>query len=143
MNRDTFHPVQLERVWTDSVSTKQIWNAHSEHDAEQLRLTEDDLTVECSVHEFLSDGAFVVRFYASMGNSISDPVYQWECTIMGQFRIQAELFDQHQVNVWARTNAYYLLLPFVRELVFALTIRLPSGPYIVPLITIPIESANV
>lgn len=57
--------------------------------------------------------------------------------IMGQFRVDEEKFKKEKIDKWARINAPYILYPYLREHVFALTARSGFDPVLLPLVELP------
>jgi preprotein translocase subunit SecB len=57
--------------------------------------------------------------------------------IVGEFRIDESRFPRDKIDVWATINAPYVLYPYVREHVFALTTRSGFPGVILPLLQIP------
>ncbi len=57
--------------------------------------------------------------------------------IMGQFKVDESTFDKAKIDKWARINAPYILYPYLREHVFALTARSGFDPVLLPLVELP------
>src|SRR6266496_6086773 len=53
--------------------------------------------------------------------------------IMGQFKVDESTFEKAKIDKWARINAPYILYPYLREHVFALTARAGFNPVLLPL----------
>ncbi|MFP4347001.1 MAG: protein-export chaperone SecB, partial [Desulfococcaceae bacterium] len=56
--------------------------------------------------------------------------------IEGEFKVGEE-FPDDQINDWARRNAPIILMPYLREHVYALTARSGFKPLILPLVVVP------
>ena len=63
--------------------------------------------------------------------------YSLRVHIMGQFRVDESQFDKAKIDAWARINAPYILYPYLREHVFALTARAGFEPLLLPLLELP------
>jgi preprotein translocase subunit SecB len=57
--------------------------------------------------------------------------------IWGEFRIDESRFPRDKIDVWATINAPYVLYPYLREHVYALTSRSGFPGVILPLMQIP------
>ncbi len=57
--------------------------------------------------------------------------------IMGQFKVDESTFEKAKIDKWARINAPYILYPYLREHVFALTARAGFNPVLLPLLELP------
>lgn len=63
--------------------------------------------------------------------------YSLRVHLMGQFRVDEQQFDIAKIDTWARINAPYILYPYLREHVFALTARCGFDPVLLPLVELP------
>jgi preprotein translocase subunit SecB len=63
--------------------------------------------------------------------------YSLRVHIMGQFRVDETQFDKAKIDAWARINGPYILYPYLREHVFALTARAGFEPLLLPLLELP------
>jgi len=57
--------------------------------------------------------------------------------IIGEFRVDESRFPREKIDVWATINAPYILYPYLREHVYALTTRSGFPGVILPLMQIP------
>jgi Preprotein translocase subunit SecB len=72
------------------------------------------------------------------------PLFRLRVHIMGDFRVDEATFPMEKLLRWSSVNAPFILYPFLREQVFALTARCGFRPVILPMVTVPtfkIESA--
>ena len=104
---------------------------------ERLEETHADLSVECRESEELPGDEFCVDFFVSIGKSIANPLYSFSLLARATFEYDPSEFDKSKVAVWARQNGFYLLLPFIRQMVFDLTKYSKPGAYYVPMLTNP------
>jgi len=63
--------------------------------------------------------------------------YSLRAHIMGQFKVDETKFKKEKIDLWARINAPYILYPYLREHVFALTARGGFDPVLLPLVELP------
>jgi preprotein translocase subunit SecB len=63
--------------------------------------------------------------------------YELRAHIMGQFKVDETHFKKEKIDLWARINAPYILYPYLREHVFALTARGGFDPVLLPLVELP------
>jgi preprotein translocase subunit SecB len=63
--------------------------------------------------------------------------YSLRAHIMGQFKVDEAQFKKEKIDLWARINAPYILYPYLREHVFALTARSGFDPVLLPLVELP------
>jgi len=63
--------------------------------------------------------------------------YSLRVHIMGQFQIDESGFGKDKIDLWARVNAPYILYPYLREHVFALTARSGFDPLLLPMVLLP------
>lgn len=57
--------------------------------------------------------------------------------IFGEFRVNEELFPAGRIYEWAKSNAFFILYPYIREQVYALSARCGFSPVLLPLLEIP------
>lgn len=133
-----FQPHDIQLVDIELMLSHVEHMADSLADDQALRANWGDVQIGRSCLEPLSPEAPVkVALHVKIGYGIEAPLYRIEVLVVGHFMFNTETFDPPRVRNWAETNGYWLLLPFVREIVFGATKFLPSGPYFVPLVTLP------
>lgn len=57
--------------------------------------------------------------------------------IIGEFQVNEELFPKDQILSWAARNAPLIMMPYLREQVYALTARCGFRPMLMPLFEVP------
>lgn len=57
--------------------------------------------------------------------------------LYGEFRVNEELFPVERIAEWAKVNAFFILYPYIREQVYALSARCGFSPVLLPLLEIP------
>jgi Preprotein translocase subunit SecB len=63
--------------------------------------------------------------------------YYLKAEILGQFEVDETLFPVEKLNDWASKNAPMILFPYLREQLYALTLRAGFNPLILPLFQVP------
>lgn len=65
--------------------------------------------------------------------------YEIRIDIRGLFKIDEAAFDHdaERINEWASQNAFYILLPYLREQLYSLTQKAGFRPAILPLAEVP------
>lgn len=134
------HPMQLEAisvkrlrvdVWDGSLAENfegpikfSFQNGHGE-------LNKDDLTISVGVRALVGD--------AEDNNSSAEDAMPFiiEVELFGIFSVDLTRFQERLVPNWARMNAPYLLLPYVREQVYGLASRAGIKGLLVPLFVQP------
>ncbi len=96
---------------------------HSEFDEKSRQI---DVAVGIHINDEESDS----------DEAISEPPFFLNVAVHGEFHIGEEFPDEH-ITDWARRNAPLILMPFVREHVYALTVRSGFKPLILPLFEVP------
>jgi preprotein translocase subunit SecB len=66
-----------------------------------------------------------------------DAPFSLTIELVGDFQVDDERFPVDHLDNWARENAPYILLPYLREHVYALTARCGLEPMILPLAVVP------
>jgi len=66
-----------------------------------------------------------------------DAPFSMRIELIGQFKVDESQFPKEHVNDWARRNAPYILMPYVREQAYALTTRCGFRPMLIPLTQVP------
>lgn len=65
-----------------------------------------------------------------------DSPFSLRVEIVGEFKV-TEKFPIEHIDNWARRNAPFILMPFLREHVYALTLRSGFKPINLPLLEVP------
>jgi hypothetical protein len=58
--------------------------------------------------------------------------------LVGMFEVDDSQFQAERIYEWATTNAMYIMYPYLREHVFALTSRAGFTPLLMPLVEVPL-----
>lgn len=65
------------------------------------------------------------------------PLFRLRVHILGDFRVDESNFPLDKLMRWSDVNAPYIMYPFLREQVYALTARCGFRPVVLPMITVP------
>lgn len=65
------------------------------------------------------------------------PLFRLRVSILGDFRVDEAKFPMEKLIRWSDINAPFILYPFLREQIFALTARCGFRPVILPMVTVP------
>ena len=69
---------------------------------------------------------------------IEGPPFFLNIEVVGVFEVDDTLFPAERIYEWATTNAVFILYPYIREHVFALTARAGFKPMLLPLVEVPL-----
>ncbi len=131
------HDIQLVSLAVHKLHIEQIADDSQATD-EARKATGNDVTIfRRFVGGDAETGSFRVGLEVQIGWKTENPVYRIEAGVIGTMEIPKSQYVEDKVRDWSETNGYYLLLPFLRETIFTSTKFMPSGPYFVPLITLP------
>jgi len=62
--------------------------------------------------------------------------------LLAKFSVDQDRFPIQQIDHWAENNAPLILFPYLREHVYALSIRAGIKPILLPLMEVPVLSPN-
>lgn len=71
------------------------------------------------------------------GNVKGHPFYL-NVELVGMFEVDDTVFPAERIYEWATTNAMFIMYPYLREHVFALTARAGFTPMLMPLVEVPL-----
>lgn len=66
-----------------------------------------------------------------------DRPFSLHISLIGHFRVDPEKFPMDKINHWAANNAPVIILPYIREHAYSLSMRAGFEPIIFPLIQVP------
>lgn len=75
---------------------------------------------------------------AEVGSLEENIPFLLECEIRGIFKVDTNIFPSESLNKWAEENAPLLLMPFLREHIYAASLRAGLNPIILPLFHLPV-----
>lgn len=135
---DTFsklHPIQLVSLDVLELYIKVIQPISSG----DLKLREEDFTIKTG-HSIYNKEAhtIAVKMEIEIGEEEGKKTpFTLRVIIGGVFKVDETKFQIVHIEDWAKRNAPIILYPYLREHVFALTVRCGYPGLILPLLTVP------
>ncbi|MBS1562320.1 MAG: hypothetical protein JSS89_12005 [Bacteroidetes bacterium] len=81
-----------------------------------------------------------VELAVKVGFDLDEPLYTFEYVIIGRFAYRGNEYDSARLELWARNNAIYTLIPFLREGMYVTTLTSKHAPFLLPMFTIPLTT---
>ncbi|WP_295978013.1 protein-export chaperone SecB [uncultured Variovorax sp.] len=130
------HPIQLRDIFVSSLScVVNDWVAAKDFSGEI------DLSIQSGVSELTpgdSNVAVGIKATVTSVKKVNDKsIFEIFVDLNGQFEVDLERFKFENLEDWARTNAPFLLIPYVREQVYGLAMRAGISGLILPLLVQP------
>lgn len=66
------------------------------------------------------------------------PPFHLRVELLGIFEVDDAVFPADKIYDWAKVNALFIMYPYLREHVFALTARMGFRPMLLPLVEVPL-----
>lgn len=130
------HPIQLHEIGVTQLSCV-ITDIKAAKDFRG----EIDLEIKTGISDLIpGDGHIAVGIQARVapdGASAGDPIFEIKVEINGQFEVDLEKFKFEDLPDWAKINAPFLLLPYVREQIYGLALRAGMTGLVIPLFVQP------
>lgn len=130
------HPIQLINLTVDELYIKVLDRQKSEsEDAPR------DFTLTVSRSEYDSESKVIsVKLQMEMMPEEDGPTcpFEMRIAVAGHFQVDEDRFPIDQINNFAEKNAPIILIPYLREHSYSLTIRAGVDSMIFPLITVPV-----
>lgn len=63
--------------------------------------------------------------------------FEIRVSLNGLFTVDESRFPVEHIESWAKNNAFFIMFPYLREHVYALTVRAGVKPMLLPLLEIP------
>lgn len=130
------HPIQLVSLDVEELYLR-VLDRYKFTDKEYSQ--EFSLSVGRSDYDAERKEIFVkltLEFIPEVGKELDRP-YEMRVQVAGQFQVDDQLFPIEQINNWAQYNAPMILIPYIREHSYSLSIRAGFEGLIVPMITVP------
>jgi preprotein translocase subunit SecB len=130
------HPIQLVSLDVEELYLR-VLDRYKFTDKEYSQ--EFSLSVGRSDYDAERKEIFVkltLEFIPEVGQELDRP-YEMRVQVAGQFQVDDQLFPIEQINNWAQYNAPMILIPYIREHSYSLSIRAGFEGLIVPMITVP------
>lgn len=134
---ESFHPIQLLNVSVEELHLKIIDRELLSGDYPR----EFGLTVGRSDYNS-EDKTIAVRMLMEIEpvfdeNGNSDRPFEMKICICGYFDVDDTAFPVDKVHDWAEKNAPVILIPYMRENAYSLSLRCGIEPVIFPLVQVP------
>nr|WP_181375046.1 protein-export chaperone SecB [Polaromonas sp. W10N]AWD72311.1 preprotein translocase subunit SecB [Polaromonas sp. W10N] len=131
------HPIQLREILVTSLSIKVL-----DPKVAQDFVGEIDLVLKLGTSDLVEgDEQLAVGIYAKVSPKLptegGEPAFVIEVELNGQFTVDLENFKFEDLNDWSKINAPFLLLPYIREQVYGLSVRAGVKGIIFPLVVQP------
>lgn len=86
------------------------------------------------------DSVIVVGVKCKSGSQDDErtPPLEIRVELMGVFKVDQEKFPIEHIDEWAEKNAPFILLPYLREHVYSLTLRAGIKNLIIPMFNLPL-----
>ncbi len=85
-----------------------------------------------------NQGIFTVGIQLELGKEKSKKnKYYARLELLGHFHIDLTRFSEGKIDVWTQQNAPVILLPYLREHIYSMTMRAGFKPFILPLVQVP------
>lgn len=97
----------------------------------------DDKTIAIGIHMKVEPIQSEFPDNHKNDDEINTPAFVLEVELHGQFLIDLEKFQQKHIDLWAKINAPFLLLPYVREHIYGLANRAGIRGMMLPLFIQP------
>lgn len=136
------HPIQLRDILVEHLSIT-VNDPKTAHDFEGTV----ELELNVGTSDFSPDDPFLavgVRARVAPGakQDSGDPAFVAEVELSGQFEVNFERFKFEHLDEWAKINAPFLLLPYVREHIYGLAMRAGVRGLVIPLFIQPRKIVN-
>ncbi|KGE69701.1 MULTISPECIES: protein-export chaperone SecB [Pseudomonas] len=130
------HAIQLSNITVDELYIK-ILDRESFDGKSFPR--DFSLTVSRSDYD-AEDKVISVRLEMNLQpeSEIIDRPFEMRIKIAGHFEVDEDNFPMEQINNFAENNAPVLLIPYIREQAYSLSIRAGVDPVLFPLVQVPI-----
>lgn len=127
------HPIQLLKVDITELHFK------SGNSSDPLyEIPEEMIKLSVGYTKINEQSTFVVGIMVEIGDEeVKTQKYFAKIKLVGNFHVDTTAFSETHVSMWAQQNAPVILLPFVREHLYSITLRAGFKPFILPLIQVP------
>lgn len=130
------HPVQLVNITVDELHIKTLDRQNIDDESYPREFS---LTVGRSDYD-AEKKMISVRLLMEMmpEEGAEDRPFEMRIAVAGHFEVDEDNFPVAEINKFAERNAPIILVPYIREQAYALTMRAGVEPLIFPLITVPV-----
>lgn len=124
------HPIQLMQMQVHEILFKRNKNFSTNDEGE-----EPNLKIGTG-HEIFDDGAVLAVGIKAKTENSATAKYNIAVELVGLFSV-SDGFDKQFLSEWAEENAPFLLLPYVREHIYSLSLRAGLNPLFLPTVEVP------
>lgn len=136
-NRPELHPVQLKEIFVSELTALV-------HDHNAARDFQGNVNIKTKMGNtpYEDGSSFVgVRVDVSVAPALEEgqirPSFEFRVRLEGHFEVDFTKFKSEHIDEWARVNAVYLIMPYVREHVYGLALRTGIRGVVLPMLVIP------
>jgi hypothetical protein len=115
-------------------SACELTTGHSDYDPEE-KLIKIAIKVEAGRPKTSEENA---ERAAAAGTPEELPPFHMRIDMVGIFAVDDSVFPADRIYEWAKVNALFIMYPYLREHVFALTARAGFKPLLLPLVEVPL-----
>jgi preprotein translocase subunit SecB len=130
------HPIQLHEIGVTQLSCV----INDVKAAKDFR-GDIDLEIKTGISDLVpGDGHIAVGIQARVAPDVdgdNEPAFEIKVELSGQFEVDLERFKFEDLTDWAKINAPFLLLPYVREQIYGLGLRAGMTGLVIPLFVQP------
>lgn len=140
------HPIQLQEITINKLSV--VIHDHEKALAYQggvsmkmghgkSDFSTDDCTISIGIRVKVEPTTSEISESSENDADAGNPAFVLEVELHGHFLINLEKFQQKHIDLWAKNNAPFLLLPYVREHIYGLANRAGIRGMVLPLFIQP------
>jgi preprotein translocase subunit SecB len=131
------HPVQLVNITVDELYIKSL-DRESFVDKEFPK----EFTLTVSRSEYDTERKVIsVRLEMNLApedENVIDRPFEMRIKLAGHFEVDEEKFDMTQIDKFAEVSGPVILIPYIREHAYSLSMRAGVDPVMFPLVQVPI-----
>lgn len=132
------YPIQLQNVWVEELSM-------IVHDRFKFPNDGYDKSFKYTVYSTSFDeesSLIAVKVELSIEPESLEPEkldkpFSLKVSVAGEFKVDTEKFPMQHLEDWSVKNAPIILLPYIREHAFSLSVRSGFNPVVLPLVEVP------
>lgn len=131
------HAIQLLNVTVEELHIKVVDRQFSSEEYPR------DFSLVAGRSEYDKDERIIsIRLVMEINSQIGadgkhDRPFDLKVSVAGQFQVDESKFPVDKINDWAEKNAPVILIPYIREHAFSMSVRAGVEPVLFPLIQVP------
>jgi len=130
------HPINIDDVFVKDLHIEGLIHPSEVKDEQEI-----DYSIKIGHTDYSTEEKFIVvgliLEVAENEKEKYHPPYNLKVEIVAKFNVDEDRFPVEQINDWAGRNAPMILYPYLREHVYALTLRCGYPPLNLDLIEVP------